>query len=71
MAFDRRVARLVAFDRAEGCLLDVLRRREIGFAGTKPDDVAPGRHEIAGLLRHRDGGGRLDTAHRRGQKFRR
>ena len=67
-ALDRGVARLVALDRAERRLLDVVGRREVGLARAKPDDVAPGRDQIARLLRHGDRGRRFDPPQRLRQK---
>jgi hypothetical protein len=67
-AVDIGVLALAALDRPDGGELDVVGRIEIRLAGPQPDDVAPGRFERAGLVRHRDGGRGLDALERVGEE---
>src|SRR5207247_1047662 len=53
----RRLALLDCLDRR---FFDVVRSLEVRLAGAKSDHVAAGKLERARLVRHRDGGGRLD-----------
>src|SRR5262249_9635417 len=68
-AVDRGILRrLAAFDRLDRGALDVLRRVEIRLACSQPDHVAAGGFERTRLIRHRDGGGRLDALERFGEQ---
>src|SRR5262249_34767234 len=64
-AVDRGVLRrLAAFDRLDRGALDVLRRVEIWLPCPQSDHVTAGGFERTRLIRHRDGGGRLDALER-------
>src|SRR5262249_28948027 len=64
-AVDRGVLRrLAAFDRLDRGALDVLRRVEIRLPCPQSDHVTAGGFERTRLIRHRDGGGRLDALER-------
>ena len=53
-SLNRRVAGLVALDRTKRGLLDIVGRGKVRLAGTKANDIAALRDQIARFLRHRN-----------------
>ncbi len=67
-AGDRRILRLATADSGDRCVLDVVRRIEIGLTDGQADHVAPLRPQVAGLLRDHDRRRRLDAREGVGEK---
>ncbi len=64
----RRIFRLAALDRRDRRGLDVVRRVEVRLTDRKADDLAPLGLQLAGFLRHRDGGRWFDAGQRVGDE---